>query len=807
MKYVFVNFIHTLRHYKASSLLNIAGMAVAFAAFYIILTQVRWGFGYNSGIEDADRIFLIQTSSLQGDYDKRHIWLCRPLAEKMVSSATGVESYGTATFHTGDGSFLYIKDGDKTRKVYATVQRFSQGALSVFGFEAEQGKLSDLSKPGTVAVSARFARENSLKVGDRLSYSHTGEPASVEIAAVWKDKFPSNSSPCRIDMLEDMGKAYADLWSEWSFPYFVKLDSACDTEAFEKSMGDVFRESVKSLFGGTDEADEFVERMTVSLVPLKDVYYRNDLQGVDSVSQTKSKGTDIALLAVAVLIILIAVINFVNFFFALVPSRVRSVNTYKVFGTSRATLMANFMTESVCLVAVSMLLAAAIVAVFAKSSAAGLLSAPVDVSLNADVLLLSVGVGLAGVLLASVYPALYITSFQPALVLKGSFGTSRAGRAFRNTLIGVQFTISIALIVCAAFVWLQYRYMMNFDMGFNRERIISGTIPGGACWYGEHNAAFENKLRANPDIADLTWADGQIVNTARMGWLRDYKDGRIDFLCYPVAYNFLDFMGIKVTEGRHFTRADELAEKSVIIFNGQARRQYGIALGDFVPGHNGNAEVVGFCSDFNFRPLQYACVPFAFYVFGKDHSWRPQGLQHIYVRTAAGASPAKVMDFIRNTALEVTPDVDPETIRLNLFDKELAHLYENEERLGRLVAAFTAVAVALSLTGVFGLVFFETQHRRKEIALRRVLGAGVDDILAMFCLKYSAMVLVCFVVAAPLCWWVTDTYFNRFAYHTPISWWVFAAALAVVLAVTVCVVALRSLGAAGSNPVESLKTE
>ncbi len=807
MKYVFVNFIHTLRHYKASCLLNITGMAVAFAAFYIILTQVRWGFGYNSGIEDADRIFLIQTSSLQSDNDKLHIWLCRPVAEEMISSVTGVESYGTASFHTGDGSFLYLREGNTMRKVYATVQRFSEGALSVFGFEAEQGKLSDLSKPGMVAVSGRFARENGLKVGDRLSYSSTGESAGMEIAVVWKDKFPPNSSPGRIDMLENLGTSFTDHWSEWSFPYFVKLDSSCDTEAFEKSAGDVFRASVRSLFDGMDNADEFVARLKVSLVPLKDIYYRHDIQGIDSVSQTKNKSTDIALLAVAVLIILIAVINFVNFFFALVPSRVRSVNTYKVFGTSRATLMANFMTESVCLVCLSMLLAAVVVVLFAKSSAASLLTAPVDVSLNADVLLLSVAVGVAGVLLASVYPALYITSFQPGLVLKGFFGTSRTGRAFRNALIGVQFTISTALIVCASFVWLQYRYMMNFDMGFNKEHIISGTIPGGVCWWGEHNSAFEDKLRANPDIVDLTWADGQLVNTGRMGWIRDYKNNRIDFQCYPVAYNFLDVMGIKVEDGRGFTRADEQTENSVFIFNGQARRQYGITLGSFVPGHNGDAEVVGFCSDFNFRPLQYGCVPFAFYVFGKDHSWRQQGLQNIYVRTAAGANPAKVMDFIRNTVLEITPEIDVETVRLGLFDEELVHLYENEEKLGWLVTVFTAVAVVLSLVGVFGLVFFETQHRKKEIALRRVLGAGVDDILAMFCRKYSAVVLVCFVVAVPLCWWVTDTYFSSFAYHMQISWWVFAAALAAVLAVTVCVVALRCLGTAVSNPVESMKTE
>lgn len=806
MKYVFINFVHTLRRYKASSLLNITGMAVAFAAFYVILTQVRWGFGYNSGVEDADRIFLVQTTSLVDDSGGQGIWVCCPLAEQMISSAAGVESYGTGAFPASGDTYLYVKEGDKVRHVCAEAPKFSKGALSMFGFEAEQGTLDDLSKPWAVAVSSKFAKENGLKIGDRLSYSSTGEPADVEIVAIWKDKFPANSSPGRINMLESIGESDLENWSEWSFPYFVKLSSADGVEAFEKSASETFRSALKSMFG--DDAEEFVKNMNVSLVPLKDIYYHNEIRNINDVTQTKSKSTDIALLAVAVLIILIAVINFVNFFFALVPARVRSVNTYKVFGTSRPTLMANFMMESVCLVVLSMLLAAVLVALFANSPAVGLLSAPVDVSLNKPVLTLSIVVGLAGVLLASIYPAFYITSFQPALALKGSFGTSRAGRSFRNVLIGVQFTISIALIICASFVRLQYDYMMDFDMGFNKEYIISGNIPGGVCWWGESNSAFEDKLRANADIVDLTWADGQIVNAVRMGWGRTYKGKQINFQCYPVAYNFLDVMGIKVVEGRDFTKADEQAENGVMIFNEQARDQYGIALDNRGPGHNGgNAEVAGICRDFNFRPLQYSNSPFAFYVFGKDHAWRAQGLQHIYVRTAAGANPGKVMDFIRNTVLEIRPDVTPEAVSLHIFDDELAHIYENEKKLGWQITVFTAVAIVLSLMGVFGLVFFETQHRKKEIALRRVLGASADDILRMFCLRYSVTVLVCFVIAAPFCWYVTDRYFSVFAYHTQISWWVFVLALAVVLAVTVAVVALRSLGTVNSNPVDSLKTE
>ena len=225
------------------------------------------------------------------------------------------------------------------------------------------------------------------------------------------------------------------------------------------------------------------------------------------------------------------------------------------------------------------------------------------------------------------------------------------------------------------------------------------------------------------------------------------------------------------------------------------------------PGHSdNNAEVVGFCKNFHFRPLQYDSYPFAFYMFGKDHTWR-SALRHIYVRTAAGANPGKVMNFIKNTALEISPDTDPDTINIQLFDEELARQYQSEERLSRQISLFTFVAIVLSLMGVFGLVFFETQHRKKEIALRRVLGASVESILLMFCKKYSLIVLICFVIAAPLSWIFIHRYFSNFAYHTAISWWVFALALFIVLAITVVIVVVRSISAANSNPVDSIKTE
>lgn len=807
MRYILINFVNTLRHYKASSMLNIFGMAVAFAAFFIIMTQVRWGFTYNQGIKDIDRIYVMTKPSSQKD-GSNTVHLCRPLAEQMIASASGVESYGLAFFYGNSNSYnLYLEEGGIKRRICVDVEQFTKGALSVFGFEAEQGSFDDFDKPNALAVSSRFAKENDLEVGDVLT-DNGDKGKGYEIVAIWKDTYPVNSSPGSIGIISNIGDKFIDNWSEWSWPYFVKLNSSDDVKAFEESASGVLRAMLSDELGGDQEKiEENMKRFKVTLVPFADIYYNPNIDQKFAVSQSGNRTTDISLLVVAILIILIALINFVNFFFALVPARVRSVNTYKVFGTSRSTLVFNFIMESVGLSLMALILATVIVVLFARSSMMEILSAPLDADINISIVILTVAVVLISAVAGSIFPAFYITSFQPALVLKGSFGTSGMGRSFRNLLIGVQFTISIALIVCAIFVRLQHSYMMNYDMGFDKEYLVTGHLPSGVCWWGDKNNAFENKLRNNPDIVDLTWSDGQIVNVSRMGWGRDYKGQQISFQCYPVAYNFLTVMGIEMAQGRNFSRADEESETSTMIFNEEAQRRYDITLDTGGPGHQEQPAVVaGICKDFSFRPLQYSNFPLAFYIFGKDHTWR-SGLRHVYLRIRAGADPKEVMSFIRNTVLEIAPDTDPDTIYLDLFDEELSRMYKAEDKLSKQITAFTLVAIILSLMGVFGLVLFETQHRKKEIAIRRVLGAGMGDVLRMFCWKYSLIVIVCFVIAAPVSWIIIDNYLSNFAYRTSLDWWVFAVALAVVLAVTIAVVVTRSYKAASSNPVESIKSE
>lgn len=805
MRYILHNFISTLKRYRMSSLLNVTGMAVAFAAFYIIMTQVCCNLGYNKSLKDADRTYLV---TLPSEYaaGKYSAYVCRPLGESIVSGSSLVESGGMFTVAADDDNVLcWTRKGDRVEKLHLDLNMFSSGGLKTFGFMAAEGSMEELSMPGSIAVSEKCAWKYGLHVGDRISWSDPeGEKGGHEIVAIYED-FPEDSDLSLVNAVSDESDYNVDNYSEWSYTYAVKLRDPSRKAEFEEGCRNNVRELFDKLYGGRaseSDIEEACNTFTVHLLSFRELFYAPEVEG----RRTRSGNltTDLTLLAVAVLTILIALINFINFFFALVPARLKTVNTYKVFGVSRAALVFNFMSESVGLVAMALALAAVIVAVFVHTSAAGILTVPVGA--DAAVLLMTAGAAVLTAVLGSIYPALYITSFQPALVLKGSFGGSCAGRRLRNALICFQFVISIALIICALSIRMQHSYMMDYDMGFDKSHLISGKLPYPLCWYGSRNEAFEDKLRSNPQIRDITWADGRIVNSGRMGWGREYKGQSINFQCYPVAYNFLDFMGIGIVEGRDFSKSDEVSETSSMIFNEQARKEFDIDLETPGPGHQDDCATVGICRDFNFRPLQYGGDAFAFYVFGKDHSWR-NGLTHVYIRTAPGADVRKVIKFVLDTVQEMAPQIDPETYYLDFFDKELGRQYSREKRLADLIGFFTLIAIIISLMGVFGLVLFDTQHRSREIAVRRVMGGSVGDIVKMFNAKYVSIVLVAFAVAAPLSWWIVHEYLEGFAYHVGVCPWIFVADLAAVLAVTVLVVSLRSMKAALSNPVDQLKNE
>lgn len=811
MKIAFRNFLTTLRRYKISSLLNVIGLTLAFTAFYVIMTQVWWELGYNRSLHEADRIYLVENEDWY-EPGKWSSWLNRPVPERVIASTAGVEvggcmwgGFGSGTCWTSnEPSFGY-------NKFSASCGSVSLPFLDVFAFRSVEGDVHDLGKPKSVIVSREAAERMRVGVGS-LIWVDTDEPqpdGAMEVVAVFED-FPDNSLLGECEVVKNLGETNLYTTSEWSFNYFVKFRPGADPDEFARQWTNVNqemqREAAEKRAAAGDAADDDDESgiYGVRLSPVSELYFESDSQAP---CRQGSVVTTYTLLGIAVLVIVLAFINFVNFFFALVPVRIRTVNTFKVFGAPASSLRFNFVFEAFGLVLIALLAAWYVSFALQGTEFASYISASLALSQNLEVVGLVAVVAFVMALAASLYPAWYITSFAPALVVKGSFGGTRSGRRLRTLLLGVQFFISIGLIIATSFIRLQHDYMMHYDMGFDKENLLAARLSErGAVSYD----ALRQKLLSDPQVKDVTGATSRLVSVGRMGWGREFKGRQVAFQSYVVQPDFLRVMGIPITDGRDFLESDFDKELGTMIFNEAARREFEMQVGDRINGFvSPDEQIVGFCADFNFKPLQYGVSPFCFYLLPKkiqqENYWL---LPHVvYVRMTPGADIAAVTAHIRRCIAEVDPRTEPGDIVVRVFDEELGLEYDNERKLTAIVGLFALLAVVIALMGVFGLVLFETQHRRREIAVRRVMGASRGEILAMFNRRYVMLVAVCFVLAVPVSIWAVRHWLAGFAYAVPLYWWVFALALAGVLAVTALTVTVRSWHAVNENPAESVKSE
>lgn len=811
MKIAFRNFLTTLRRYKISSLLNVIGLTLAFTAFYVIMTQVWWELGYNRSLHEADRIYLVENEDWY-EPGKWSSWLNRPVPERVIASTAGVEvggcmwdGFGSGTCWTSnEPSFGY-------NKFSASCGSVSLPFLDVFAFRSVEGDVHDLGKPKSVIVSREAAERMRVGVGS-LIWVDTDEPqpdGAMEVVAVFED-FPDNSLLGECEVVKNLGETNLYTTSEWSFNYFVKFRPGADPDEFARQWTNVNqemqREAAEKRAAAGDAADDDDESgiYGVRLSPVSELYFESDSQAP---CRQGSVVTTYTLLGIAVLVIVLAFINFVNFFFALVPVRIRTVNTFKVFGAPASSLRFNFVFEAFGLVLIALLAAWYVSFALQGTEFASYISASLALSQNLEVVGLVAVVAFVMALAASLYPAWYITSFAPALVVKGSFGGTRSGRRLRTLLLGVQFFISIGLIIATSFIRLQHDYMMHYDMGFDKENLLAVRLSErGAVSYD----ALRQKLLSDPQVKDVTGATSRLVSVGRMDWGREFKGRQVAFQSYVVQPDFLRVMGIPITDGRDFLESDFDKELGTMIFNEAARREFEMQVGDRINGFvSPDEQIVGFCADFNFKPLQYGVSPFCFYLLPKkiqqENYWH---LPHVvYVRMTPGADIAAVTAHIRRCIAEVDPRTEPGDIVVRVFDEELGLEYDNERKLTAIVGLFALLAVVIALMGVFGLVLFETQHRRREIAVRRVMGASRGEILAMFNRRYVMLVAVCFVLAVPVSIWAVRHWLAGFAYAVPLYWWVFALALAGVLAVTALTVTVRSWRAVNENPAESVKSE
>ena len=784
MKTIIRNFLSVMRRYKMAAILNILGLSVAFAAFMIIMMQVEFDRNFDRSHKEVDKIFRVEVSS----NDILHAIISRPLSNAFIRSSPHITA-GTIANRSAWLAFSTVEDGI-TNFYREDITTVSPAFSDVFSFDMVEGDAHSINEPNTAIIPLSLARKlfgAGTAVGKLL---HVSSDKRHTVGGVYRD-FPSNSSLRNIIYLAMNEKENIDNWGNWNYSFYIRVDDPANVEGLSENFQKTFDPDASGA-GFSWDKDERSLRFT----PFADLHFTTDV--IYDETPKASRQAMLALAVIAFAILIIAGINYTNFSAALVPKRIRSINTQKVLGGSVRTLRIALLIEAVGICVGSWIIAVGIMKLFEMSPLAPLVDADMSFMPNLGII---AGTALLAVLLgvvAGAYPSWYLTSFPPALALKGNFGLSPQGRALRSVLITVQFIASFALIIGAMFMYLQNRYMLTSHLGYDKD--VTVVVQGTQKLIANQDV-YLNSLKGLADVDGVTFSQFLLSSSDQyMGWGREYKGGNISYQCIPVTTSFLDVMGINVTEGRNFREEDAKGESPVAIFNESAKAQYDMKIGDDIQG----VEVIGFIPDIKFASFRSAVTPMAFHVWGK-YLWgeeKPFPAEQIYIKVKAGANMYKAIEDIRSTT-KTYKDSYPVDIRL--YDDVLNMLYRDELKLGQLILLFSFTAIFISMVGVFGLVVFDSEYRRREIAIRKVFGSTTVQILAKFNRNYIRLLLISFIPAAPLAWYAVDKWLTNFVYKIPMHWWVYFLSFLIISILTVATVTFQNWRAANMNPAESVK--
>lgn len=795
MKLMIRNLLYLFKRFKTAVVLNLFGLTIAFAAFLLIVMQVDYEMNYDAMHSKSGRTFRLEANHGEFEHNAIH---CLMFSDAFVNSSAHITDYSYRYPFYGGERYCQIDEVDDQGEAKVFKENFQlclPNISDVFDFHMKEGSVECLSIPGSVlipeSVAKRlFDKQSAIGKRIRMSGSSGWQPVSttiLTIGGVYKD-FPGNTTvQNRIYVPMDQLDLLKSSWQMYANEIYVTLDDPLNKEEVLDHFNKTF-DFAKSQMGSAQE-------IALRLTPLKDVYYTHDT--TFDFNPKGHRETNYVLLGIAFLILFIAGINFTNLTTSLIPLRLKTINTHRVLGCSIYKLRAISLIESIVICLISYILALFIVNDLSYTPIANWVDADIRLSQYKGLILLTALIAILTGCLAGLYPAIRSTSYAPALVLKGSFGLSPKGKKVRVALIGFQYTVSIALIIVTLFMGLQNHFMTSSEqLGFNKDQVAIVNLTPEI--YAKHKPQYIQKLKDYPGIEDVAFSVYELSKEDDMIDLEyaRHEDKDVFFKVFYASENFLSVMDIQVEEGRDFTREDLNKAQSDYIINPAAERDFHLHPGD----RFNDRTVLGVSKDFRFNSCRIASSPFVF-ALNNDI---PNPKLVSYIRFNSKTNLQEAVAHVRETLKEIDPTFPFE---ISFYNTILNNLYQKEQTLGKQISLFGIMAILISIVGVFGLVLFETQYRRKEIGIRKINGATTRQILLMFNKTYIRIVSVCFVISIPIAWMGTQQWLENFAYKTPLHLWVFIVAFLIILSVTIGTVTFRNWQAANENPVNSVKSE
>jgi putative ABC transport system permease protein len=799
---------------KIFSFINVLGLAIGLTCCMLIALYLFHEFSYDSYHKNGNRIYQLGTIFIKEGKEDRMANTPAPMAKAMQMEFPEIEKTTRLLRAFADDKTLlqYKPSNGDLRSFYESSGFVADSSIfQVLTYHFKEGNpLSALNEPNTVVLSEEIAKkifgnEPSLNKTIRISSSTIGDN-DFKVTGV----FVPSPIPTHIDARFFMSAVTAT-----ARPYFDRANDLASNNMFHtyfllrpgsdaKKLEAKFPAFIDRYAGKDLKAMGFYKKQF--LTPIKDVHLYSNTSS--NVTASGSITYLYILGSIALFTLLIACVNFMNLSTARSSKRSAEVGVRKVLGAERNSLVRQFLGESVMLSMIALvfalLFAYLLLPIFSKVS-----GKQIVFSFQQHGILLFGFLALAIItgVIAGIYPALYLSSFQPVKVLKGKISNSLAAISLRKALVVFQFVISAGLIIAAVIISDQMNYLRSKDLGFEKDQQI--IIPMHSQSAKKSYLSLRDELQNDPQIAGVgasLYYPG-IFNPSDMPLYNegDHMNNSKRFFMNWVDEGFLNTLEIKPLAGRVFSKDFPADTSFRMVVNSEGAKQMGFvspqqAIGKKLlfdwQGHTYRWEVIGVVKDFHFKDLHSQIEPYGFQL--NNHP------QYNYVIAHAKGNVSTALKSVESAWHKLNPN---EPFEYSFLDDDFQKNYEADNRLSAIVKNFTIIAILISCLGLFGLATFSAEQRTKEIGIRKVLGASVQSIVALLSKEFLLLVLIGIAIASPLAWWAMNKWLRDFAYRTTIQWWVFVVAAAIAVLIALLTIAGQAMKAALTNPVKNLRTE
>lgn len=788
--------LRNLRKQRLFSGLNIVGLGIGMAAVWLMVLYVADELSYDRFHSKADRIFRVVQHAQWATGSFNLAPTSAPFAGALqneypeVEKTTRISIEGGGTIHHGEKK-IDVND------IYFT----DASVFDIFNRPFIYGDpKTALKEPQKIVLTKTLAEKifgDAAKALGQTIFFSNNFPNTV--SGVIGDT-PANSH-LQFSALRSLPEGFTGGWQSGDLYTYVLLKEGTDYRKLEQKFPVFYEKYLKKEMGGADYRME--------LQPLTAIHLHSNLEY--ELSTNGNINTVYIFSAIALLILIIACINYVNLYTARSLKRIREVGVRKAIGSQRLQLIGQFLTESFIMTIlagmVAFLLAQAALPVFNKLAEKSL---TIQYHNGWTTALVSISFLLLIGLVSGLYPALMLSGYRPVTALKGQLGNATGGAGFRQSLVVFQFAATVVMIACAGIVYRQIHYVNHKDLGFNKDQVLTFHVDKREVRSQVH--ALKEKLEQNPLVESAASASNPIGNNTigSAGIFIETAHGVMPSTTqitqrFMADADYLKTMGIKLLQGRGFR--DDLRgdmTNSVLVNEALVKKQgWNNAIGKKIRFSTDNntpgpeVTVIGVTGDFHTYSLQHKIEPLIIQLPP------PSEQDNVYVRINP-ARAKEALSYIAQTYKAFDPDA---SLDFHFLDENFSKQYQSEQRQGSVLLAFAVLAIAIACLGLFGLAAFAAEARTKEIGVRKVLGASVQNVVLMLSKDFIKLVLLAIVIGIPLAVYAMNEWLKNFEYREQLSWWVFALAGLIAIVIALITVSSQALKSALTDPVKAIRAE